>query len=1170
MNTKKNIYDKFYHKFPVKAREHVYWQNIYGSSKNLALAILAEEHKSPIIVVTKDIKTNLSLEQELRFFTSANGTPESELPLLNFPDWETLPYDHFSPHQDIISQRIATLYQLPKLKKGVLITSINTLMCRLPLRDFIEKNSLFVKVKDHLNIQEFRLNLEKYGYYCVNKVMEHGEFAVRGGIIDLFPMGSKEPFRIDLFGDEIDSIRVFDRDTQRTTQEIASINLLPAKEFPQTDEAISLFRKNWRNVFVNTPHDSPLYESIINKESAPGIEYYLPLFFENTSTLFDYFPKNCTIVLLGDSYQNANDFWQKINERYEQLRHDIIRPLLPPKNIFLMVDETFATINQYPQINIVEDDEKTHTKENVTISFESEKLPDIAISHKTLNAEQKLNDFIAKIKNKKRILFCAESQGRKETLLDLLKVINIVPISCNLWSEFLSGQDEIGIIVGELEKGFILDEIVVITETELFGREIVMQKRLRKKAKQDPEAIINDLTELHIGAPVVHIEHGVGKYLGLQVLKTDGAETEFLTLEYANKAKLYVPISSLHLISRYTGIDPENVTYNNLGTAQWEKIRRKAAEKIRDVAADLLDLYAKRASKIGFTFAKPGLDYQKFAAGFPFEETPDQKQAILDVINDMTSEKNMDRLICGDVGFGKTEVAMRAAFIAAHNNKQVVILAPTTILAEQHYNNFKDRFAEWPIRIDLISRFRKDREQKRIIEELELGKIDIVIGTHKLLQPNIKFKDLGLIIIDEEHRFGVKQKERLKEMRPNVDVLTLTATPIPRTLNMAFSGIRDFSLIATPPLKRLSIKTFCHERDSSLIREAILRETLRGGQVYFLHNFVATIQKVAEELQQLIPTLKIGIAHGQMREYELERTMSDFYHFRYNVLLCTTIIESGIDIPTANTIIIDNADRFGLAQLHQLRGRVGRSHHQAYAYLLVKSQKALTKDAEKRLLAITSMEDLGAGFSLATHDLEIRGAGELLGEEQSGEIQGIGFSLYMEYLDRAVKALKNGTEPDLDSPPFNITEIDLQIPALIPDEYLNDISTRLTFYKRIANAKTKEDLRNLQEEIIDRFGRLPQQTRNLFNVTEIRLKAEVLGIRKITAGKISGLLEFNQKPNIDPMKIIQLVQRQPAFYKIRGSNKLEFKGFIADDPLKKIIFVNEILHQITGNNTLQE
>lgn len=1148
--------EQFYHKIPKKPAENISWKNLQGSSKTLAIATLAETPKfaTPIIVITKDIQTANQLEQEISFFlTNAN------IPITIFPDWETLPYDHFSPHQDIISQRLLTLYQALNLSHGIIFTSINSLLSRLPPRSYLENSSFVLKIGDKLNLENFRLNLEKRGYYCVNKVMEHGEFAVRGSIIDIFPTGSDNPFRIDLFDDEIESIRLFDPDTQRTTEKITTINLLPAKEFPLTTDAISHFRQNWRNVFGGDPTRCPIYQSVSAGEAPNGIEYYLPLFFDTTATFFDYLPQNSLIIFIDEIYQTANTFIQDVKLRFEELRHDIEHPILAPNQIYLTVDQVFGELKKFPQITI----EAEHSIINNTkaaIDFNITAIPNITINYKDINPLEKLSTLINASKNK--ILFCAETAGRRESLLEVLNTKNIFPATFASWKNFLEADAKIGITIAPIVQGFLLDGISVITEAELFGQQIVIQKRASKQKILDPENIIRDLAELNIGSPVVHIQHGIGRYLGLQTLRTDNIETEFLTLEYADSTKLYVPVSSLHLISRYTGADPENAPYSNLGTKQWEKIKRKVAEKVRDVAAELLDLYAKRAAKTGFKFDIPSLDYKKFVSNFPFEETYDQQKAINDVINDMAAAKAMDRLICGDVGFGKTEVAMRAAFIAAFNSKQVVVLCPTTILAQQHFSNFQDRFADWPFKIELLSRFRSKTDQNKILEQLKEGKIDIIIGTHKLIQKSVIFNNLGLLIIDEEHRFGVKQKERIKELRPEVDVLTLTATPIPRTLNMAFAGIRDFSIIATPPARRLSIKTFFAERENSLIHEAILRETLRGGQVYFLHNAVNTIEKTAQDLQKILPSIRIAIAHGQMREHQLEKIMGDFYHQRYNVLVCTTIIESGIDIPTANTIIIDKANHFGLAQLHQLRGRVGRSHHQAYAYLLVSSKKTLTADAKKRMEAITSMEDLGAGFSLATHDLEIRGAGELLGEDQSGQIESIGFSLYMDYLDRAILALKNGEQPDLDQPPFHITEIDLHIATIIPENYVNDISSRLTLYKRIANAKNNTELDDLKEEIIDRFGNFPESTKNLFKITRLRLNAEKLGIRKITSGTFAGTIEFGEKPNIDPKIIINLIQKQSTVYKIKGNNKLEFQlpENINNQAEKKIEFVENLLN----------
>jgi transcription-repair coupling factor (superfamily II helicase) len=825
-------------------------------------------------------------------------------------------------------------------------------------------------------------------------------------------------------------------------------------------------------------------------------------------------------------HAKAEEYWQDIRDRYEQRAHDITRPILTPQQNFIAVSDIFKAMHEYTFIKI-------NAKNNI-----SPAVP--PINHKAAEPLKALQTFINDFKG--RVLFCAETTGRREVLLQLFNTIHLHPKLFSSWEDFLTDDALIGMTVAPLDEGLYLTEpsLIVIAESQLFSNRI-MQRRRRKETTQDVDAIIKDLTELQIGAPIVHIDHGIGRYLGLQALDIGEQLTEFLSLEYAEGAKLYVPVASLHLVSRYSGTDPDNAPLHKLGTEQWQKAKRKAAEEMEDVAAELLDIYAQRAAEVGFACKETNGQYSAFAAAFPFEETPDQQQAIEQVLKDMQSEKPMDRLVCGDVGFGKTEVAMRAAFMAIENNKQVAILVPTTLLAQQHYQNFRDRFADWPVHIDVMSRFRTTKEQQKMIMQLAEGKIDIVIGTHKLLQEDIQFKSLGLVVIDEEHRFGVKQKERLKALRTHIDILTLTATPIPRTLNMAFSGIRDLSLIATPPAKRLSIKTFVHEYQSAIIQEAIMREILRGGQVYFLHNEVATIKRMAHELTSLLPEARIGIAHGQMHERELEQVMSDFYHRRFNVLVSSTIIESGIDIPSANTIIINRADKFGLAQLHQLRGRVGRSHHQAYAYLLTPSRKLLTADAIKRLDAISSLEDLGIGFTLATHDLEIRGAGELLGKNQSGNMQEIGFTLYMELLSRAVASLKAGKKPILENlTPTRGAEIELHIPALIPAQYLGDIHLRLQCYKRIANAKTSDELDELQIEMIDRFGLLPDPTKNLFAMALLKQKADTMGIKKIEANSQGGKIEFNDNPSIDPMRIIQLIQKQPKQFRLEGPSRLRF------------------------------
>jgi len=1212
---------RFYHNLstrPAVKNTKFFWHDLHGSSISLAIATIAKRQECPIVVITKDLQVATKLSEEIAFFLNLGNDSDknrsknysdqnknsdsdnAQIPILNFPDWEILPYDHFSPHQDITSQRLAALNHLPTLQQGILITAINTIMHRLSPRTHIEHSSFALKCGDKLEINNLRYRLEKQGYNCVSKVMEHGEFAVRGSLIDLFPMGSDYPYRIDLFDQLVDSMRTFDPETQLTTTKINEIKLLPAKEFPLTGEAISHFRQDWRTNFSGDPTNCPIYQGISNGESPGGIEYYLPLFFPKLASFFDYLPPNSLIITIEDVHSSAINFWAKIKHRHSELQHDTTYPLLSPNDVFLPVTEIFNQLKLFPQIHVlshpptqtpidhhipltngvpvVSSEEVATNTKHITntsnVTFAVSPLPTISIDHKTTPPLAKLATFINSFDG--NILFCAESRGRLESLLELLQTIKVQPILCTNWQELINTISNNTttttkahyITVGLPEKGFILHEdtsipdttngfnsnndatnnFALICETDIYGQQLVRQRNNRGQQKKykytDQQNIIRDFIELRPGAPVVHIEHGIGRYLGLQTITTDGIAAEFLTIEYTNKAKLYVPIGSLHLISRYTGTDSDHIPYNTLGTDKWEKAKRKAFEKIRDVAAELLALYAKRAAKPGFSCKLPSNDYQKFVEAFPFEETEDQKTAIDAVINSMTAPHHMDHLICGDVGFGKTEVAMRATFIAVNNGKQVSILVPTTILAQQHYLNFKDRFADWPVNIELLTRARSAKEQVVILEKLKNGKIDIVIGTHKLLQPDIKFKDLGLLIIDEEHRFGVKQKERIKELRPEVDLLTLTATPIPRTLNMAFVGIRDFSIIATPPARRLAIKTFIHERETAIIREAIWREILRGGQVYFLHNDVTTIEKTAHELLQLIPTIRVAVAHGQMREQQLERIMSDFYHLRFNVLVCTTIVESGIDVPTANTIIIDRADRFGLAQLHQLRGRVGRSHHQAYAYLLVPSKKSLTQDAARRLEAITLMEDLGAGFSLATHDLEIRGAGELLGAEQSGHIESIGFSLYLEYLENAIKALKEGHDIQLNNELSGLAEhrpeIEIKIPALFHEEYINDVNTRLTLYKRLANIRNNDELITLREEIIDRFGVLPTASKNLFRITELKLIAEKLGIRKIVANNHGGTITFTTQPKIDPIKVIKLIQQQSQTYKLKGPDKLSF------------------------------
>ncbi len=1116
---------------PQNKNDKISWGNLFGSSMSLAIYNAALKFTGPLVVITSDTLTATRLEDELNFFNGDNS-----FSILTFPDWETLPYDTFSPHQDLISQRLHVLSQLPNLQRGIVLVSLSTLMKRIAPRNYIEGNSFTVKTGERINVDEIRLRFTRCGYQAVAQVISPGEFAVRGSILDVFPMGSDVPFRIDLFDQDIDSIRTFDPENQRSLDKIDEIALLPAREYPLTEQAISLFRQNWRNHFSGNPIHHSVYQSVSDGLSAPGIEYFLSLFFEQSATLFDYLPAHSVILRLGDLNSAGESFWTEIQERYEQRRYDVTYPILPPTEIFLNVSDIFYHANQFAQIFCEQD---PITEKAGSFNFATQPPPICLVDHKADDPLHALKTFL--LNTQSRILFCAESAGRREALIDLLKSGNINPTVVNSWSDFLQNQNRLNLTIAPLEMGLSLTDpaIIIFAETQLFGTQVLQQRR-RKQRTFDSDIIVRNLAELNIGAAVVHIDHGVGRYQGLQILQVNNYEAEYLTIEYAGGDKLYVPVASLHYISRYSGTDLENAPINRLGTDVWQKAKRQAAEQIKDVAAELLDLYAIRAARPGFKYQTPDEQYRSFSAAFPFEETPDQQQAIQQVIEDMVSAKPMDRLICGDVGFGKTEVAMRAAFIAVQAGKQVAILVPTTLLAQQHFQNFSDRFADWPIRVEMLSRFRSNAEQAKIITQLKEGKVDIIIGTHKLLQPDIHFKNLGLVIIDEEHRFGVQQKEKLKQLRAEVDILTLTATPIPRTLNMAMSSIRDLSLIATPPARRLAIKTFVHMRNDSLIREAILREILRGGQVYFLHNSVDTIQPIAEELKQLVPEARIGVAHGQMRERELEMIMKDFYHHRFNVLVCTTIIETGIDIPAANTIIMDRADKLGLAQMHQLRGRVGRSHHQAYAYLLTPPPQAITTDAQKRLDAISALEELGSGFTLATHDLEIRGAGELLGEQQSGNIQAVGFSLYMELLDRAIHALKSGKEPELEKPLQIGAEIDLQIPALIPTTYVPDPHTRLILYKRVANAQSNDELHELQVEFIDRFGLLPDAVKNLFHITNIKLLANPLGIHKIDANVSGGRIEFVPQPSIDPMKIIQLIQQYPKRYKLDGPDRLRF------------------------------
>ncbi len=1114
---------------PKTAGERLRWGRLYGSGYGLVLSAAARDSAGPLVVVTPDMAAAQRLHYELRFYTGR----DPQCPVLSFPDWETLPYDVFSPHQDIVSDRLAALYRLPSLDRGILIVPVQTLMQRIAPRSYLEAHSLMLDVGQRLDMDETRRRLEASGYQYVSAVMEHGEFSVRGSLIDLYPMGSRQPFRIELFDDEVESIRTFDPESQRSVDKVEQVRLLPAREFPLDEQGIKRFRQAWRARFEGDPQQSAVYRDVSNGLAPPGIEYYLPLFFEQTQSLFDYLPERGLLVAVEGMQEAAEGFWDELGGRYESLRHNIERPLLAPAEVFLRPDEVFAGFKRLPRVDV----QHFEREDAQATNFATAAPPRVTLEARAERPTAALLAFLEGFEG--RVLFAAETTGRRESLLELLRGCGLQPGVFENWGAFLGAEARLGITVAPLEDGLLLEHpaLAVIAEPQLYGQQ-VMQRRRRKTSTRDADAVVRNLAELTIGAPVVHEDYGVGRYLGLQHLRLGENAAEFLTLEYAGGDKLYVPVASLHLISRYTGASPETAPLHRLGSGQWERARRKANEKVRDVAAELLDIYARRQARQGFAYPLEEAQYRAFAAAFPFEETPDQQAAIDAVLVDLRSEQPMDRLVCGDVGFGKTEVAMRAAFVAAQAGKQVAVLVPTTLLAQQHLENFRDRFADWPVRVEALSRFQSKKEQDAILKGMEAGTVDIVIGTHKLLQPGVKFKRLGMLIIDEEHRFGVRQKERFKALRAEVDVLTLTATPIPRTLNMALSQLRDLSIISTPPARRLAVKTFVSEMNKELIHEACLREIKRGGQVYFLHNDVETIEKQARELAELLPEASVRVAHGQMRERELERVMSDFYHQRFNVLVCTTIIETGIDIPSANTIVINRADRFGLAQLYQLRGRVGRSHHRAYAYLFIPSRRSITPDALKRLEAIESIESLGTGFTLATHDLEIRGAGELLGEDQSGQMQEIGYTLYTELLERAVQALKDGKQPELDKPLRHGAEVDLHVPALIPEDYLPDVHERLIMYKRIASAPDAEALRELQVEMIDRFGLLPEPLKMLFRVTELKLKAAALGITKIDVGAGGGRLIFDEQPNVDPMRVIQLIQSQSKVYKLEGSEKL--------------------------------
>ncbi len=1112
------------------------WGRLTGAGAALAISEAGAAFDRPVCVFAEDPRQAERLEAEIRFF--AGGAYD----VLHFAEWETLPWDSFSPHQDIISQRLAVLARLPALDRGVLVASAQTLLQRLPPVGYVAARSLALAQGQRLAREGFVDTLTAAAYVRVPQVREHGEFAVRGSLIDVFPMGAAEPVRIDFFDDEIESLRQFSPDTQLSGDTLDAVRLLPAREVPLDAADIQAFRSRYRERFEGQPGKSRVYREISEGIAHGGIEYYLPLFFDTTGNLLDYLPKNAAVFTPDGLEGVLAGAWQEIGERQALCSLDSERPILGAEETFFSPVEVGERLAAHARIRY---SAQTVAELPGQLNLAARMVPPLRIEARHENAAGALQAFVADFPG--RILFTAESAGHREQVVELLAGRGLDPGRVASWHDWLAAARRIGVTIAPLDTGVVLPEasLALVTEQQLFG-ERPRTRRRRRSSDRDPDAIIRQLNDLAPGAPVVHAEYGVGRYRGLTTLEAGGIPGEFLQLEYADGDKLYVPVHALELISRYSGASPETAPLHRLGSDQWAKARQRAANKVRDVAAELLDVYARRAARPGHPFSWPQAEYRAFESGFAFELTEDQATTIADVLADLASDRPMDRLVCGDVGFGKTEVALRATFAAVHGGKQVAILVPTTLLAQQHGETFRDRFADWPVRVEVLSRFQSAAKVREIVAGMRAGAVDVVIGTHRLLQHTKDFREVGLVIVDEEHRFGVRHKESIKSLRSDVDVLTLTATPIPRTLNMTLGGMRDMSLITTPPAERLAIKTFVSEWNDVVVREACLREIKRGGQVYCIHNRIEDIERLRQKLETLVPEASIRIGHGQMPERELEQVMFDFYHRRFNLLLCTTIVESGIDVPTANTIIINHADQYGLAQLHQLRGRVGRSHHRAYAYLIAPPKAQMSADAIKRLEAIDSLEDLGAGFTLATHDLEIRGAGELLGDEQSGQIQEIGFSLYMDMLGRAVESLRAGREPDLDAPFDAGVDINLHVPALLPADYVPDVHLRLILYKRISTCRDEEALRDLAVELIDRFGLLPPATRNLLRIAALKQRAGVLGIAKIDAADAGGFLVFGEDSRIDPVALVQLVQNKSRAYRLQGSHRLQFRLDLSD------------------------
>ncbi len=1123
---------------PLARGECIRWHGASGCATALALTEILARTSRFCLILVPSVAAAEALEAELRFF-SGGRTPVAVL-----PDPEVLPYDRFSPHQDLVSRRLTLLRELLEAPPRAVLTAASTLLGRLPPPSYLRAYAFSLRAGQTLRPESLQEQLEAAGYQRVTQVLEHGDFAIRGSLVDFFPMGQELPVRVDFLADEIDSLRQFEPDSQLSHRTLEALVTLPAREVPLDDNGVRQFRQAYRRRFEGNPARSPIYRDVSEGRAPGGVEAYLPLFFDETAVLWDYLPADRLCVCLGEPGQLLDAAWLQVTERYELSQADPERPPLPPEEVFAPPAVHLGHIAASASL-LIDADTPPSRGGAAEHDLGARPVPPISANRRDPVPLRGLAEFRERFAG--RVLLATESAGRREALIEFLTEQG-QPAAATLedWAGFASTPLDFAVTIAEITHGAVMAPagLAVLTEADLLGERA--RPRRRRRRARDPEQIIRDLTDLHEGSPIVHADHGVGRYVGLTSMTIDDVATEFVTLRYAGGDLLHVPVSALDLISRYSGASAEHAPLHRLGTDQWARARRKAAEKVRDVAAELLELYARRAAQPDRPSMSAAADYAAFAADFPFEPTEDQAKAFEDVIADLTTGRPMDRLVCGDVGFGKTEVALRAAFLAVTGGRQVAVLVPTTLLAQQHYQTFADRLADWPVRVALLSRFRSAEETKRTLAELAAGQLDIVVGTHRLLQRDITFKNLGLIIVDEEHRFGVRHKERLKALRPEADILTLTATPIPRTLNMALGGLRDLSLIATPPESRLTIKTFVLRWDRQVIREACLRELKRGGQVYFVHNRIQDIERVAEEIAALVPEAEVRIAHGQTPERELEQVMLDFYHGRFQILCCTAIIESGLDVPSANTIVINRADRFGLAQLHQLRGRVGRSHHQAFAYLLTPPREAMTADALKRLDAIAALEDLGSGFLLATHDMEIRGAGELLGEDQSGQIQEIGFELYNDMLARTVAALRDGHEPVLHLDGSGATEVNLHVPALLPEDYMPDVHLRLVHYKRIASASGDEALHELQVELIDRFGLLPEPARNLFRIATLRLKAMSLGLRRLDIGPHGGSVEFGKDARVDPARLVELIQSRPDMYRLDRQQRLRVNEAAAD------------------------